>query len=312
VIRIPTYVRGIKQGSIAASARPEIVRQTAAMTLIDAHYTFGQVSSLFATDNVVTKAREHGVAIGATFNSRHVGRLGYYPTRAAAQGVALLVALGNLGNAAAPFGGRTGVMGTNPISFGFPSDGQQGPFLLDFATTAVAYGKVMIARDKHEQVPPGALLDKEGWPTTDPNALMQGGALLPFGSHKGYALALMATLLSTVLVREGEDREGGDSTKVFFCAIDTRVFGDDESKLHGGAGGGEGVLRRHVTSAPQAASTVFEKVRATPPAEGFDEVLIPGEPERRSAERRRKEGIPVAEDTWQAIMKTASEVGVSV
>jgi LDH2 family malate/lactate/ureidoglycolate dehydrogenase len=267
------------------------VRQTAAMTLIDAHNTFGQVSSLFATDNVVKKARDHGVAIGATFNSRHIGRLGYYPARAAAQGVALLVTLGNLGNAAAPFGGRTGVMGTNPVSFGFPSDGDQGSFLLDFATTTVAYGKVMIARDKHEQVPPGALLDKEGRPTTDPNALMQGGALLPFGGHKGYALALMATLLSTVLVREGEDREGGDSTKVFFCGIDVRVFGD---------------------GAPQAASAVFEKVRATPPAEGFEEVLIPGEPERRSAERRRQEGIPVAEDTWQAIVKTAAELGVSV
>src|SRR6266542_2012183 len=103
VIRIPTYVRGIKQASIAPSARPHIVRETAAMTLIDAHYTFGQVSSLFATDNVIKKAQAHGVAIAATFNSRHVGRLGYYPTRAAAHGVALLVTLGNLGSAAAPF-----------------------------------------------------------------------------------------------------------------------------------------------------------------------------------------------------------------
>ncbi len=149
----------------------------------------------------------------------------------------------------------------------------------------------MIARDKHEPLPPGALLDKEGRPTTDPNALMQGGALLPFGAHKGYALAVMAMLLSTVLVREGEDREGGDSTKVFFCAIDTGVFGQ---------------------GAPAAAGQMFDTVRATPPAEGFDEVLIPGDPERRSAERRRKQGIPVAEDTWAAIANTAIEVGVSL
>jgi hydroxycarboxylate dehydrogenase B len=149
----------------------------------------------------------------------------------------------------------------------------------------------MIARDKHAPLPPNALLDKAGQPTTDPNALFQGGALLPFGAHKGYALSLTAALLSTALVREGEDQDGSDSPKVFFCAIDTGVFGP---------------------GAPAAANAVFEKVRAVPPADGFDEVLIPGEPERRTAERRRNDGIPVAEDTWQAIVTAAAEVGVGL
>jgi LDH2 family malate/lactate/ureidoglycolate dehydrogenase len=295
VIRIPSYVRSIKQGQIAPAATPEVVRETAAMTLVDARRTFGQVSALFATDAVVAKAQEHGVAIAGTFHGNHIGRLGYYPTRAAAHGVALLVAYGSLGRSAVPFGGRSGALGTNPISLGFPAEGD-GPFLLDFATTAVAAGKVMVARDKHEPLPPNTLLDKDGRPTTDPNALAQGGALLPFGGHKGYALSLMAVLLSNVLVRGDDESAGGGeaapgSAKVFFCAIDTRVFGE---------------------GAPAAAAGVFDRVRAVPPADGFEQVLIPGEPERRSAARRRVEGIPVAEDTWQAIAATAADLGVSV
>jgi len=299
VIRIPSYVRSIRNEQLAPSAKPEIVRETAAMTLVDANRTFGQVSALFATDAVVAKAKEHGVAIAGTFRGNHIGRLGYYPTRAAAQGVALLVAYGSLGGSGAPFGGRKGALGTNPISFGFPSEGLRGEaegvqfFLLDFATTAVAAGKVSVARDKHEQLPPNSLIDKDGRPTTDPNALSQGGALLPFGGHKGYALSLMSVMLSRALIRAGEDTGEGaqGGAKVFFLAIDTNVFGD---------------------GAPAAASSVFEKVRATPPADGFDQVLIPGEPERRSADRRRKEGIPVAEDTWGAVTKTAAELGVSL
>jgi LDH2 family malate/lactate/ureidoglycolate dehydrogenase len=293
VIRIPSYVRGIRQGQIVPTARPEVVRETAAMSLIDARRTFGQVSALFATDAVVAKAREHGVAVAGTFRGNHIGRLGHYPTRAATRGVVLLVAYGSLGRSGAPFGGRSGALGTNPISLGFPAEGDD-PFLLDFATTAVAAGKVMVARDKHEPLPPNSMIDKDGRPTTDPNALGQGGALLPFGGHKGYALSVMAVLLSNVLVRgETEDEGGraGDGAKVFFCAVDAGVFGE---------------------GAPAAAAGVFRELRAVPPAEGFQQVLVPGEPERRSAERRRAEGIPVAEDTWKAITATAAELGVTL
>ena len=293
VILIPDYVQAIRQGQIVSTARPEVVRQTSAMTLIDARRSFGQVSAVFATDAVVAKAREHGVAVAGTIRGNHIGRLGYYPTRAAAQGVALLVTRGSLGGSVVPYGGRAGVLGTDPIAFGFPVEGED-PFVLDFATTVIAAGKVRFARDKHEPVPPNTLLDKAGRPTTDPNALFQGGALLPFGGHKGYALSLMTVLLSSVLIRDDADDaddSGGDVGKAFFCAIDTRVFG-------GGA--------------PAAAAGVLRRVRAVPPAEGFEHVLIPGEPELRTAERRRAEGVPVAEDTWRGIAAVAADLGVSV
>ena len=299
VIRIPSYVRAIKEGQIQPTARPEVVRETAAMTLIDARHTFGHVSALFATDALVRKAREHGVAVGGTFHGNHIGRLGYYPTRAAGEGVTLLVAYGTLGRSGAPFGGRTGALGTNPISIGFPAEGDE-PFVLDFATTAVAGGKVMVARDKHEQLPPNSAMDRDGRPTTDPNALSQGGALLPFGGHKGYALSVMAVLLSSVLVREPDEasgggqsggREGGGGSRVFFCAIDSAVFG---------------------AGAPAAAASVFQQLREVPPAEGFQSVQVPGEPERRSRERRLEGGIPVAEDTWKAIAGAGAGLGVTI
>ena len=292
VIRIPSYVQSIKRDQLDPAATPSVVRETAAMTLIDANRTFGQVSALVATDAAIEKAKQHGVAIAGTIRGNHIGRVGYYPTRAALRGVALLVAYGTLGSSGAPFGGRKGALGTNPISFGFPSGGET-PFLLDFATTAIAAGKVSVARDKHEQLPPNSAIDKDGNPTTDPHAVAQG-ALLPFGGHKGYALSLMSALLSRALIRSGEDQlgEGGaGQAKVFFCAIDTGVFGD---------------------GAATEAEQIFEKMRATPPAAGFESVLIPGEPEARTAAKRQAEGIPVAEDTWAAITKTAAELDVTL
>jgi LDH2 family malate/lactate/ureidoglycolate dehydrogenase len=296
VMRIPGYVRFIEQGQLAPAARPRVVRETAAMTLIDAQRTFGQVSACFATDAVVAKARAQGVAVAGTIHGNNTGRLGYYPTRAAAQGVALLVAYGQLGGSGAPYGGRAGALGTNPFSIGFPAAGGT-PFVLDFATTAIAGGRVALARDAHAPLPPGAAIDRAGRPTTDPAALGQGGALLPFGGHKGYALSLTALLLSNVLVRAGDetDQGGGEGgrgvAKVFFCAFDTRVFGE---------------------GAPDAAADVFRHLRSVPPADGFDRVLIPGDRAAQTASRRRETGIPVAEATWQRVAETAARLGVSL
>jgi LDH2 family malate/lactate/ureidoglycolate dehydrogenase len=299
IIRIPSYVQAIKRNQLSPAAKPQVVRETAAMALIDAHHTFGQVSALFAADRVVAKAKEHGVAVAGTYHGTHIGRLGYYPTRAAERGAVLFVAYGSLGTSGVPYGGRKGAFGTNPISIGFPAEGDD-PFLLDFATTTIAAGKVSVARDKHEQLPPNSAIDQDGKPTTDPNAVPKGG-LLTFGGHKGYALSLMSLLLSNVLVRpdaepaapadSGSSNASPEGARVFFLAIDSNVFGE---------------------GAPPAAAEVFEKVRATPPAEGVERVLIPGEPERLSSAKRRAEGVPVAEDTWASVKKTASELGVSL
>jgi LDH2 family malate/lactate/ureidoglycolate dehydrogenase len=224
----------------------------------------------------------------------HIGRVGTYPTLGAKQGVVMMVTTGDLGGATAPFGGRAPLFGTNPFSIGFPA-GERSDLLVDFATSTIAWGKVEVARAKHESLPPGCGLDKDGNPTTDPNALHDGGMLLPFGGHKGSALATLSFLLSQVLVPSVEYPGTGtwELSGTFFLAIDAGLFRDPS------------VIRAET-------DRVFARIKAVPPAPGFAEVLVPGEPEVRTRARRIDEGIPVPEDTWAQIVESAKSVGIEV
>jgi hydroxycarboxylate dehydrogenase B len=292
MLRIPSYVSGIRRGNIDPNGQPEIVRETAVSALIDAKRTFGQVSALYGTDVAIAKAKEHGVAVAGVVNGNHIGRLGHYVTYAARQDVVLFVTVGSVGKSAAPFGGRAGALGTNPIAFGFPASSHPD-FMLDFATTAIAGGKVMVARAKHQPVPEGCLLDKDGNPTQDPNTYFDGGMLLPFGgpngAHKGYALSVLSVLLSSVLV-QGEPGRGGGT---FILAVSAGIFGDP------------GAVKT-------AADGVFDRIKQVSPADGFDEVLVPGEPEARATRQRREAGISLPDDTWKEIVAVAAELGISL
>jgi LDH2 family malate/lactate/ureidoglycolate dehydrogenase len=151
----------------------------------------------------------------------------------------------------------------------------------------------MVARAKHTTVPPGSLLDKDGNPTTDPEAYFNGGMLLPFGAHKGSALATLSVLLSHVLVPASDFPSEDILNATFILAIDAGIFHD------------------RATVEAQTDS-VITRIKAVAPAAGFDEVLVPGEPEVRAAAQRRIEGIPVAEDTWAEIIAAGASVGVTV
>ncbi len=292
VLRIPAYVQAMKRGRVQPNARPTIVRETPVSALIDGNWTFGQVSARFGMEVAIAKAKAQGVAVVGVVRCTHIGRLGTYSTQAAKEGVVAMVTIGNLGKSTAPFGGQQGIFGTNPFSFGFPA-GDRADLMVDFATSAIAGGKVMVARAKHEQVPPGSLLDKNGNPTTDPNAYFDGGMLLPFGGHKGSALAVLSVLLSHVLTGAYGFADEAGLTGTFMLAIDAGLFRD--------------------RSAVEAdADRVLEKIKGVRPAPGFNEVLVPGEPEVNTAARRREEGIPVAEDTWNEIVAAGQSVGVAV
>ncbi len=292
VQHIPGYVRGMKEGRIQPNARPEILRETAVSALVDGRWTFGQVSARYGTEVAIAKAKAAGVAVVGVVHCTHIGRLGTYPTLASPRGVVLVVTIGALLHLTAPYGGRKPVFGTNPFAFGFPAH-DRPDVMIDFATSAIAAGKVAVARARHEPVPPGCLLDKDGNPTTDPNALAEGGMLLPFGGHKGSALAALSALLSQVLVPGDETSDGRPQTGTFILGIDAGIFRD---------------LARVRAETDQ----VVEKIKAVPPAAGFAEVLVPGEPELRTARQRRAEGIPIPEDTWAAIVATARDLGVTL
>jgi uncharacterized oxidoreductase len=292
VIRIPSYVGAIQRRVLDPTARPSVLNDKGPTVLVDGNWAFGQVAARYAIDLAVGRAKELGVALVGIVRCNHIGRVGEYPTIAAQRGVAAFVTVGGAsGRSVAPFGGRAGALGTNPISFGFPAAGRP-PFLVDFATSAIAGGKVMVARAKGEEVPPGSLIDANGEPTRDPNAYFDGGALLPFGDHKGYGLSMMVSLFAGVLTQPGaHSSEGHGASGCLMVAIDAGAFGPAE---------------RTVADADAA----IDRIKAIPPAAGFDEVLVPGEPEARSRERRLREGIPVPERTWAEIQATAESLGV--
>jgi len=292
VLRIPAYIRQIKSNKIQPNAKPSVVRETAVSALVDGAWAFGQISAHHGTRIAIAKAKEQGVAVVGIVQCNHIGRVGTYPTMAAMEGVAAIVTIGDAGGSAVPFGGRKAVFGTNPFAFGFPA-ADHPDLLVDFATTTVAAGKIQVARAKHEQLPPGSIIDKDGNPATDPEQYRDGGALLPFGGHKGYGLAVVSVLLSKVLAGASDFTPDGRLDGAFILAIDAGIF-RDRSKAEAEAG------------------ALFDRIKEVPPAPGFDEVLIPGEPEVRAADARRKEGIPVADDTWAEIVEAGKSVGVTV
>jgi uncharacterized oxidoreductase len=291
---IPGYMRMVKEGRVKPDARPEIVEETPTTALVAGRWGWGQLTGAFGTDVAIRKARESKISMVGMVECNHVGRQGEYVERASAAGLAMIATLGSGGEGGntAPFGGRKGALGTNPWSVGIPA-GEQPNVLLDFATTVVAGNKVAVARAKGEQLPPGAILDKDGNPSTDPAALREGGTMLPFGAHKGYALAVCAELMGNIVTGSyrfpGSGRGGG----TLFIAFDPAVFGS-------------------AASYAEAADRVLARIKAVPPAPGFQEVLLPGEPELRNKAKRGAEGVPIPEATWEALKKAGSDLGVDV
>jgi LDH2 family malate/lactate/ureidoglycolate dehydrogenase len=219
---------------------------------------------------------------------------------AAESGVVAFVTTGGFGgrgSRGAPFGGREGLLGTNPLSFGFP--GAEGTaMLVDFATTAVAAGKIAVARAKGTPLPEGAILDKDGNPTTNAEDFYSGGVQLPFGGHKGYALQLVVELLGRVLTGADDFAERNRGGPVYghagalVVAIDAGIFRDRAAYTQG-------------------VEETLGKVRAVPPAPGFDRVMIPGEPESSTRAQRERDGLYVEDATVAAIEKTAAELGIA-
>jgi LDH2 family malate/lactate/ureidoglycolate dehydrogenase len=290
VIRIPAYVQGIQRGSLVPAARPSVLRETPTTAVLDGNLAFGQIAATVATDLAIAKAKEAHLAGIGIIRCNHIGRLGEYAERATKAGMIGIVVGGSFGvGGAAPFGGAARALGTNPFSFGVPA-GTAAPMIVDFATTVVAEGKLQVARAKKEPVPPGWIVDKEGRPTTDVEDYYAGGAILPFGGHKGYGLSMVAAVLGGILPAIGSTQlERGGGT--FLLVLDPDAF-------------------RPFAEFAAATDGLFGMVKQVPTAPGFAEILVPGEPEQRSRAKRLAEGIPVPEETWRRLEATASELGV--
>ena len=293
VLRIPEYIRSIHDGEIVPTARPAVISETGTSALVTGNWALGQVTGAFAADLAIAKAKQHKVAAVSVVQAAHTGRLAAFTDRAARQGVVMFMAIGTVDRPmTAPYGGAAAVLGTNPIAFSIPNpDG--APVTLDIATSAIAAGKVKVAKARHELLPPDVVCDKDGKPSRDPAAFLDGGFLMPFGGHKGYALAVIAELLSGPLA--GADAFPGVTKRsgIFLFAVEANVF-------------------RPFEEYAKAMASTLHRIKSVPPAPGFDEVLLPGEPEHRTREQRLEGGIRLPADTWSALCDVAGTLGLDM
>lgn len=297
MIHVPEYCERIDKGHIVPGAPFVVEQETPTTAVINGNWGFGFVVTEKATKMVIEKAKTSGVAAITIHLQSHIGRLGDYGTMIAQEGmIGMVTADSGAGpKAVAPFGGRARRLGTNPICMAIPSD-LEGQVLLDMATSAVAAGKINLARNRQEDVPPGWIIDKEGNPTTDPNDYSKGGAILPVGAdqgHKGYGLSFMVEIFSGLLtgLGFGIDPQARHNDGVFLVAYDVEKF-------------------RPLADFKKDVKDFAEFVKTSPPASGFSEVLYPGEIEFKTEQKRRAEGIFIEDETWKQITELMHELNV--
>lgn len=302
VIRIPQYIEAVKAGTLFPNQQAEVVSDGGAVVVMDGRFGYGQIVGEQATDAAIGKARQHGIGMVALRNAGHLGRISDWAARAAAEGMTSLNFVNAIGHQliVVPHGGADARGSTNPIAIGVPVEGGE-PVILDFATSAVAEGKVRVARNKGTYLPPDCLLDAGGKPTTDPNTLYREprSNLLPFGGavtgHKGGGLWLMADLLAGSLSGGGCSRE--PDAKPMLCSnmlsivINPKNF-VDESLL------GTEVKR------------YLDFVRSSRPQDSKKPVMLPGDPERKARAERLANGINVDPETWRQIVEAGESVGI--
>jgi uncharacterized oxidoreductase len=234
-------------------------------------------------------------------NAHHIGRVGAYGELASAAGLVSLHFVNVTDHRAlvAPFRGTDARFVTNPICIALPGTDRRPPILLDMATSAIAMGKVRVAKNEGKPVDSGVLIDESGRPTRDPGVMYRDphGALLPFGGHKGYALAIVTELLAGALsggptIQPGNPRMGGTINNMLSVLIDpARLAGVDW-------------LRREIDG-------FVDYVKASPPADSSAPVLVPGDPERLAREQRQRDGIDVDDTTWSEVIAAAQQLGLA-
>ncbi len=298
---IPLYVAGIKNDEILPAAKPAIMQETATSALVTGNWTFGHVTAKYAMELAISKARTQNMAVVGIVQSHHIGRLGTYVEMAAEENMVGMVWAGGFGQVepvSVPYGGKRRVLHTNPISIGLPA-GEESTMMFDWATTALSGVKIENAYSRREQLPPYSIVDKDGVPTTNPDEFFAGGGHLPFGAHKGYTLMMAAEFLGRIFTGADSYVEAGRGGAIFLHQGVTMIAIKAD-------------LFQPFAEYAERADEMERRVRAVPPAPDFDRVLAPGDMEARTRERRRRDGIPIAEDIWQSLTEAAASVGVEI
>ena len=293
VLHMPMYLRGILDGRIDPTAEPEVVKENTTVLFIDGRGGFGHYTARKAMNLAIEKAKLVDICSVSLVRTGHMGRLGEYAEAAARAGyIGIITVAGGAkkGQMARPFGGADGALGSNPIAVGVPT-GDDTPFIMDFATTMVAESKIQVARSKNADLPEGWIVDKHGAPSVKPTDFYDGGHLLLFGGHKGYALSLLTVLLGGL--SGNFDVEKGSMSGPFMQVINVDAFTPLETYQQG-------------------VRALLDGIKANPPLPGFDEVLVPGDFERRSRVENLVRGIELPDTIYQQIQEWAVKLNVSL
>jgi uncharacterized oxidoreductase len=301
LIRIPQYLRAIHDGLLRPGAPLTVEQETPAVLVADGHWGLGQVQAHRLLQRLVPKARQVGLAAGTLRQCGHIGRLGEYAEAAARARLAFVATVNGhgYGRNVAPPGGIEGRIGTNPLCLGAPTDGD--PVILDIGTSVAAEGKVRVLFNKSQPVPEGWLLDSRGRPTTDAGVLYKEpvGTILPLGgpqAYKGFGIGLLLDMFAGGLSGAPCSHPGTPlrvANAVLFLALDSDRFA------------GAGHFLREV-------SQLAAEVRGCPRAEGVQEIVLPGDPERQERARRLAAGIRLDEGTWGQLAAVAERLKVPV
>lgn len=301
VMRIPFYLDMLKGDNVASGVELKIEKESPTHVVADAQWGFGQVQASRMLERLIEKSRENGMAIGSMTHSGHIGRLGEYCEKAAAENLVSMLMVNSHGGAVrvAPPGGKAPRLSTNPLAIGVPH--ADGPLVLDFSTSATAEGKVRVKKIAGETCPEGWLLDSEGRPTTNPEDLYADppGSILPMGgpqAYKGFGLSLMVEILTGAIsggVCARPDTYPKKGNCVFMMLIDPEKFG------------GADHFRAEVAQ-------LVDYIRDCPRIDGVERILLPGDPERITMAKRSAEGLFLDDENWSALVQLAERLGVDV
>jgi len=309
MLKLPGYVRLWEVGRINTNPDIQIVHETPSTATVDGDSGLGLVVAPRAMKLAIEKAKAVGSGWIAVKNSNHFGIAGYHAMTALAHDM-IGIAMTNASARVAPVFGAERLLGTNPIAVAIPAD-KEPPFVADFATTPVAFGKIDIRQREGESLPLGWAQDAEGNPTTNAFAVREGGALVPLGgdrehgSHKGYCLGAIVDIFSAMLSGANygpwvppfgahlplPEDSVGENLGHFFGAFLIDSFRPAET------------FKAHM-------DTWIRRFRGAKPAEGHDRVYIPGDPEREILEKRKAEGIPLIDSVIEDLKELADKLEI--
>ena len=299
---LPRYVQSWRANELQLNQQLLELGRSGSLLRLDGQRGMGPVMAFEAMRRAISIARDDGVCVMGLRHAHHIGRIGQWAEQAVAAGLVSVHFVNSVSKpVVAPHGGRQARFVTNPFAVGIPVPGRE-PLLLDFATSAIAMGKVRVAHNKGELVPPGALIDAAGQPTQDPGVMFPPdgaahGALLPFAAHKGYALAMVCEVLGAALT-------GGDTTRPATTTMRHGVWNNmltilfDPLRLNGASPFGA------------EAEAFVDWVRSAALAPDGAPIQMPGEPER-AARRARAQAIPIDAETLAELDQAAASVAAA-